>query len=120
MWPVFVYSIEKSLRFILLLTIAHAISSMINVINSMTVKLNHTPLIPASFADNATMIRGRIYPRRITMAIEMYELLMAEKKILKTTLRLENIKLINNNFIPEFAKAITLKFDAALKKSIIR
>lgn len=95
-------------------------SSIINVINSITVRLSHTPLIPASFADNATMIRGRIYPRRITIAIEMYELLMAEKKILKTTFKLENNKLISNNFIPEFAKAITLKFDAALKKSIIR
>ena len=56
----------------------------------------------------------------MTIAIEIYELLIAEKKMLKTTFKLENKRLINNNFIPEFARLMTLRFDAALKKSIIR
>ena len=120
MWPVFVYPIEKSLCFILPLTIVHAISSIINVTNSITVRLNHTPWIPASFADKATITNGKIYPRRITIAIEIYELLIAEKKMLKTTFKLENKRLINNNFIPEFARLMTLRFDAALKKSMIK
>ena len=120
MWPVFVYPIEKSLRFILPLTIVHAISSIINVISSITVRLNHTPRIPASFADKATITNGKMYPRRMTIAIEMCELLMAEKKMLKTTFKLENSKLISSNFIPEFARLMTLKFDATLKKSMIK
>ena len=98
----------------------HVINSAIKVIPSIIAKLSHTPLIPYILAERGTRINGKIYPRRITIAIEIYELLIAEKKMLKTTFKLENKRLINNNFIPEFARLMTLRFDAALKKSIIR
>ena len=90
-----------------------------NVINSMIVKLNQTPLIPNILAIVITINKGKIYPRKITNEIETYELLIAEKKILNTIFKLEKTRLNNKIFIPNIVISPTVLFTEALKKLII-